>query len=188
MPASPLPVLQTPRLTLRPMTVADTDAVYKMIAASRDSFTRWFGWARDSTRESVQEYVQQAAEAVTVGSAWHYVVRTRQGSLIARVGLTQIDPVNFSAELGYMLRTDFEGSGLMTEAAQGLLSHAFSAGGLHRIVAYADVENVGSQQVLARLGFRHEGTARHMIHLPERGWRDHHAYGLLEGELRDGRK
>ena len=61
-----------------------------------------------------------------------------------------------------MLRTDFEGRGLMTEAAHGLLSHAFGAGGLHRIAAFADVENVGSQQVLARLGFRHEGTVRHM--------------------------
>ena len=188
MPASLLPVLQTPRLALRPMTVADTDAVYKMIAASRDSFARWFGWARESTRESVQEYVQQASDAATIGSAWHYVVRTRPGSLIARIGLTQIDTVNFSAELGYMMRTDFEGSGLMTEAALALLSYALGAGGLHRITAYADVENVGSQKVLTRLGFRHEGTARHMLHLPERGWRDHHAYGLLEGELRDGRK
>ena len=188
MPDLPLPVLQTSRLTLRPMAAADTDATYKMIAASRDSFARWFGWARASTRESVQEYTQQATEAMTVGNSWHYVVRTRQESLIARVGLTQIDPVNFSAELGYMLRTDFEGSGLMTEAALGLLSYAFGAGGLHRIVAYADVENVGSQKVLTRLGFRHEGTARHMLYLPERGWRDHHAYGLLEGELRGGRK
>ena len=188
MPVSPLPVLQTSRLTLRPMAATDTDAAYKMIAASRDSFARWFGWARASTRESVQEYTQQATEAMTVGNAWHYVARTRQESLIARVGLTQIDPVNFSAELGYMLRTDFEGSGLMTEAALGLLSYAFGAGGLHRIVAYADVENVGSQKVLTRLGFRHEGTARHMLYLPERGWRDHHAYGLLEGELRGGRK
>ena len=188
MPASPLPVLQTPRLILRPMTSADTDGVYKMIAASRDSFARWFSWARASTPESVQEYTQQAWEAMTVGNAWHYVVRTRQGSLIARVGLTQIDTVNFSAELGYMLRTDFEGSGLMTEAAQVFLSHALGAGGLHRVTAYADVENVGSQKVLTRLGFRHEGTARHMLHLPERGWRDHHSYGLLQGELRDGRK
>ncbi len=24
---------------------------------------------------------------------------------------------------------------------------------------------------------------RHMLRHPERGWRDHHAYGLLEGEL-----
>ena len=183
MPSSPLPILQTTRLTLRPMNAADTDGVYRMIAASRDSFARWFPWARDSTPDSVRDYIQHTQEAMTVGNAWHYVVLTGQGSLVARVGLTLIDPVHFSAELGYMLRTDFEGKGLMTEAASGLLAYALGAGGLHRISAFADVENIASQNVLKRLGFRHEGTIRDMLRLPERGWRDHHAYGLLEGEL-----
>lgn len=186
MPSTSLPTLQTLRLTLRPMTTTDTDGVYKMIAVSRDSFARWFPWARDSTPEAVREYIQSTQEAMTVGNAWHYVVLTGQGSLIGRVSLIQIDPVHFSAELGYMLRTDFEGRGLMTEAAHGLLAHTFGAGGLHRVTAFADVENIASQNVLKRLGFRHEGTMRDMLRLPERGWRDHSAYGLLEGELRAG--
>lgn len=184
MTATPHPVLKTPRLTLRPLTAGDSEAVYKMIAASRDSFARWFGWARASTLDAVKDYVQQAEEAMTMGNAWHYVALTRQGSLIARVGLTGIDPVNFSAELGYMLRTDFEGKGLMTEAAHRFLTYAFGAGGLHRIEAFADVENEASRQVLTRLGFQPEGVVRHMVRHPERGWRDHQAYGLLEGELR----
>jgi RimJ/RimL family protein N-acetyltransferase len=168
------------------MTVRDTDGVYRMIADSREAFAQWFGWARSSTRDGVREYLRQAEEAMAVGGAWHYVILSERDRLIGRVGLTGIDPVNFSAELGYMLRTDCEGDGLMSEAAHGLLSYAFGAGGLHRAVAYADVDNRASQHVLARLGFRHEGTMRHMLHLPERGWRDHHAYGLLEGELRAG--
>ena len=187
MPASPLPTLLTPRLTLRPLAVADTDAIYRMIDASRDSFSRWFHWSRASTHDSVREYMQQAEEAMTVGSAWHYVVLTRANSLVARVSLTGIDPMNFRAELGYMLREDFEGRGLMTEAAYGLLSHAFGPGGLHRIDAYADVENKPSRQVLERLGFRREGTVRDALRHPERGWRDHHAYGLLTGELANGK-
>ena len=188
MTASPHPVLQTPRLTLRPMTAADSEAVYKMIAASRESFARWFGWARSSTLDAVKDYVQEAEEAMAMGTVWHYVVLTQQGSLIGRVGLIGIDPVNFSAELGYMLRTDFEGKGLMTEAAQRFLTYAFDDGGLHRITAYADVENEASQRVLTRLGFMPEGTMRHMARHPERGWCDHQAYGLLEGELRDAAK
>ena len=179
-----LPALHTPRLTLRPMTLADTDAVCQMIEGSRDSFARWFHWVRASSHDSVQEYIRQAEEAMMVGEAWHYVAVTPANRLIARLGLTQIDRVNFSAELGYMLCADSEGHGLMTEAAHRLLSHAFGPGRLHRVVAYADVENAASHQVLERLGFRREGTARHMMRHPERGWRDHHAYGLLEGELR----
>lgn len=183
MPSHSLPTLKTPRLTLRPLALADTEAVYRMIDVSRDSFSRWFPWSRTSTRESVTDYLQEAEEAMTVSSAWHFVVLTQAGSLIGRVGLIQIDPVNVSAELGYMLRTDFEGRGLMTEAAHGLLSYAFGSGGLHRVAAFTDVENVPSHHVLERLGFRREGTIRHMTCHPERGWRDHHAYGLLEEEL-----
>jgi ribosomal-protein-alanine N-acetyltransferase len=184
MSSTPLPTLHTPRLTLRPMTVADTEGVYKMIVASQASFGLWFNWAHVSTRATVKEYLHSMEEAMAVGTAWHYVILSWTGHLVGRVGLTEIDPVNRSAELGYMLRTDVESNGLMNEAARSLLEHAFGPGGLHRISAYADVENEKSQRVLTRLGFRHEGTVRHALHHPSRGWRDHHVYGLLEGELR----
>lgn len=184
MPRPTLPTLHTPRLTLRPMTVGDTDAVSKMIGDSRPEFSRWFGWVGDTTRASVKEYIQSAEDAMVFGTAWHYVVLLPSGRLAGRVGLSEIDTVNANAELGYMLRTDTEGSGVMTEAARGLLIHAFGPGRLHRVSAYADCENERSQRVLARLGFRQEGRVRHFSHHAERGWRDHFAYGLLEGELR----
>ncbi len=184
MSASSLPVIHTPRLTLRPIAVSDVPAVDVMIAASRESFARWFGWARGSTRESVREHTQQLVDAMALGTARHYVVLTGTEGLIARVGLMEIDPVNSSAELGYMLRTEYEGQGVMTEALRGLLSHALGPEGLHRVTAYVDTENVASQRVLERLGFQREGTVRHAACHSERGWRDHHLYGLLAGELR----
>ena len=178
-----LPVLLTPRLILRPMTVGDSEAVTRMISVSRESFSRWFTWAREANLDSVREYSRRVEEAMAVGTTSQYVVLTRAHSLVGRVGLMEIDTAARCAELGYMLRTDFEGQGLMTEAAHKLASHAFGPGGLHRLSAYVDVENVGSQRVLSRLGFRHEGTLRHVVQHPERGWRDQHVYGLLEGEL-----
>ena len=181
----PLPTLHTPRLTLRPMTVSDTDAVQKMITDSRPEFSRWFGWADSSTRATVKEYIQSAEDAMALGTAWHYVILLWSGRLVGRVGLSGIDSVNASAELGYMLRTDAEGNGVMTEATRGLLSHAFTQARLHRITAFADCENSRSQRVLARLGFQREGVVRHMTRHPARGWRDHYGYSLLDGELRD---
>lgn len=179
-----LPTLHTPRLTLRPMVVSDTDAVLKMISDSRQEFACWFGWTGSSTRATVKEYIQSAEDAMMLGTAWHYVILLWSGKLVGRVGLTTIDTVNASAELGYMLRTDAEGNGVMTEAAHGLLSQAFAQAHLHRITAFADCENVKSQAVLSRLGFQREGVVRHMTRHPERGWRDHYGYSLLEGELR----
>jgi ribosomal-protein-alanine N-acetyltransferase len=179
-----LPTLHTPRLTLRPMTVSDTEGVTKMISDSRPEFARWFDWAGSSSRAAVKEYIQSAEEAMAVGSSWHYVVLLWSGRLVGRVGLNAIDTANSSAELGYMLRTDAEGNGIMTEAVHGLLSHAFGPGHFHRISAFVDCENEKSRRVLARLGFQPEGTVRHMTCHPERGWRDHAMYSLLEGELR----
>ena len=184
MTRSPLPTLHTPRLTLRPLTVGDTDAVVRMISDSQAEFSRWFGWASSSTRPAVKEYIQSAEEAMTVGTAWHYAILLWSGKLVGRVGLSEIDTVNQSAELGYMLRTDAEGNGVMTEAARGLLTHAFGLGHLHRVTAFADCENERSRRVLARLGFQQEGVVRHMSYHPARGWRDHFSYSLLEGELR----
>ncbi len=184
MSSSSLPTIHTPRLTLRPVTAADVPSIDALIAASRESFARWFGWARGSTRESVREHTQQMVDAMALGTARHYVVLTSTEGLIARVGLYDIDPTNLSAELGYMLRTEYEGQGVMTEALRGLLPKAFGTDGLHRVTAYVDTENVASQRVLDRLGFQREGTVRHAMHHPERGWRDHYLYGLLAGELR----
>ena len=178
-----LSVLQTPRLILRPMTVGDSEAVTRMISVSRESFSRWFTWSGDSNLDSVREHSRRLEETMAVGTASEYVILTRAHSLVGRVGLMEIDTAARCAELGYMLRTDFEGQGLMTEAAHKLASHAFGPCGLHRLSAYVDVENVGSQRVLSRLGFRQEGTLRHVVQHPERGWRDQHVYGLLEGEL-----
>lgn len=181
----PLPALHTPRLTLRPMVASDTAGVCRMIDVSRESFSRWFNWTGASTPLAVREYLQQAEQAMAVGAAWHYVL-LHGAQVVGRVGLTGWDAVNGSAELGYMLRTDFEGDGLMAEAGHALLAQAFAAGGLHRVVAYVDVENEASRHVLAHLGFRHEGTMRHMLSHPEYGWRDHDAFGLLDGELKGG--
>ena len=178
-----LPVLKTPRLILRPMTVGDSEAITQMISVSRESFSRWFTWAREANLDSVQEYSRRIEEAMAVGTTTQYVVLTHAHSLVGRVGLMEIDTSARCAELGYMLRTDFEGQGLMTEAAHRLASHALGPGGLHRLSAFVDVENTGSQRVLSRLGFRQEGTLRHVVQHPERGWRDQHVYGLLEGEL-----
>ena len=72
-------------------------------------------------------------------------------------------------------------------AAARALRLAFDQGpgglALHRVEAYHMVRNVGSERVLARLGFRREGVLR------QRVWKwgqpeDVVAYALLRGEYR----
>jgi RimJ/RimL family protein N-acetyltransferase len=57
-------------------------------------------------------------------------------------------------ELGFMIERSAWGKGLATEAARALLSFAFSDSLIAAVSARTDEENISSQKVLAKLGFR----------------------------------
>ncbi len=85
------------------------------------------------------------------------------------------------AELGYALATGYQRRGLMPQALSLLLAELFFKTGLERLEARCSVDNVPSQKVLERLGFRQEGRLRDYFVL--RGKRvDNYLYALLRRE------
>ncbi|MFQ5349966.1 MAG: GNAT family N-acetyltransferase [Thermoanaerobaculia bacterium] len=82
------------------------------------------------------------------------------------------------AEFGYALATDYQRRGLMAPAIEQLLADLFLNTDIERLEARCSVDNVASQKVLERLGFRHEGLLRGYFRL--RGERvDNHLYAML---------
>jgi RimJ/RimL family protein N-acetyltransferase len=63
-------------------------------------------------------------------------------------------------DLGFALRPPFWGRGYAFEAASAVLAHARGPLGLRRIVAVTALDNAPSIQLLDKLGFRLERTAR----------------------------
>ncbi|HVR98142.1 MAG TPA: GNAT family protein [Thermoanaerobaculia bacterium] len=91
------------------------------------------------------------------------------------------------AEVGYALSTPYQSRGVMSEALQALLEDLFLNTLLERIEARCAVENVGSQKVLEKNGFRREGHLRAYFKL--RGKRvDNFLYGLLREDYLARRK
>jgi RimJ/RimL family protein N-acetyltransferase len=81
--------------------------------------------------------------------------------------------------LGYALDGTCQGQGLMHEALRAVLDEAFSPRlNLHRIQAGVRPENHRSLAVLARLGFRGIGLARHYLFI-HGDWRDHQLFELI---------
>jgi RimJ/RimL family protein N-acetyltransferase len=82
------------------------------------------------------------------------------------------------AEFGYALATDYQRRGLMAAAIEQLLADLFLNAPIERLEARCSVENVASQKVLERLGFRREGQLRGYFRL--RGERvDNYLYAML---------
>ncbi|ANI29172.1 acetyltransferase [Yersinia entomophaga] len=60
------------------------------------------------------------------------------------------------AEVGYIFNPKFSGQGFATEAVQAMLNIGFTQHGCHRIFARLDALNIGSINVVERLGMRKE--------------------------------
>lgn len=90
------------------------------------------------------------------------------------------------AEVGYALATDRQGRGLMARALVVLLDDLFANTRLERIEARCATDNLPSQRVLEKVGFRREGRLRSYFRLHGRRV-DNYLYAVLKGEIRGGR-
>ena len=87
-------------------------------------------------------------------------------------------------DLGYVVHPDWWSKGLGTEICGLLLDFGFSSLGLHRIEATAHPDNIASQRVLEKAGFRYEGRIRDHLLVNDAVWRDSLSYAILETDPR----
>jgi len=93
--------------------------------------------------------------------------------IIGTTNLSDITRGVFQAcYIGYDLSGGYESQGLMTEGLQAVIDYAFSVLNLHRLMANYQPYNIRSGNVLTRLGFVIEGTAKDYLLINGR-WRDH---------------
>lgn len=64
-------------------------------------------------------------------------------------------------ELGYRYVPAAWGRGVASEAGRAVLAHGFATLDLPEIAGFTHPDNHASRRVLAKLGFTHEGIARH---------------------------
>jgi ribosomal-protein-alanine N-acetyltransferase len=175
--------LRTPRLRLLPAHDDLAAAAADFHARNAAHLAPWDPPAPpDFASEPQQrERLRRAAAEAAAGSAVRWWLQPAAGPdrLVGSVGLSQIARGPFqNAMLGYAVDAACEGQGLMREALQAVLAHAFSpAVHLHRIQANVRPENVRSVALLKRLGFDDEGLARQYLYI-DGDWRDHRMFAL----------
>jgi RimJ/RimL family protein N-acetyltransferase len=65
-------------------------------------------------------------------------------------------PFTPCVEVGWRLAWRFWGKGYASEAARGVLGHAFGELGMRELVSFTTVENAASRRVMERLGMRRD--------------------------------
>jgi RimJ/RimL family protein N-acetyltransferase len=106
------------------------------------------------------------------------------GVALGAVGLNAVNAERGSATIGYWLAREARGQGAVSRAVRLLARWAFDELQLQRLELTTDPENLASQRVAERCGFRQEGHLRsHMVVMHSGERRDSLIYGLLPGEL-----
>jgi ribosomal-protein-alanine N-acetyltransferase len=171
--------LQTSRLSLRPLQMAD--------------FADFFEYAQDPAVSGPGMWRPYVSETVAREDFEHILSLYRQGlmwwaledrltrKMIGRCELAAYDPIDARAELSYALNSLFWGQGLMTEAARAVLRYGFEEMRLNRVSAKVFVDNAASVRLLEKLGMVREGRLRQYVQVrgqPE----DVDIYSVLHAE------
>lgn len=156
---SRLPVLQTPRLMLRPLKMSDCQDVF---AYSRDpEVARHVLWDAHQTIGQTRGYLRYILRQYRNGDPSSYgIVLKESGHVIGTIGFMWLNAENRSAEVGYSLAREYWNHGLMTEALKAVLEMAFDVLKLHRVEAQHETDNPPSGRVMLKAGMRREGTMR----------------------------
>ncbi|MFI5496757.1 GNAT family N-acetyltransferase [Actinoplanes sp. NPDC051859] len=157
-------LLHTSRTLLRRWQQADLAAYFEIY--SRWEIMRWLGPhprrvvadLDDARQRFARRQAREAGLPLPFG-LWALVVPSTGAAPRGTVLLLPLHDaagLTTEVEIGWNLHPDHQGRGLVTEAAQALLTVAAQAGHTS-VLALTDQDNIASQAVARRLGMRDEG-------------------------------
>lgn len=157
--SSSIPVLETPRLRLRPYRADDALAMFALYSDPR--VMRYWSFPAWTQAAQAQIYVARATAAAESGELFPWAIAdSGSDQLIGALTLHSLHVEQRRAEVGYSLSPVFQGCGMAAEALRCGLAHAFDALGLRRIEADVDPRNAASCRLLEHIGFVREGLLR----------------------------
>lgn len=178
-----IPQLETKRLYLRPVTMADASAIfsYASVKENIEYVTFPIHETLADTLKVIEDNFLPRSEHDQFTSM--VIVLKETQAVIGMIDFTKYQ--REKAELGYILHRDYWGKGYMTEAAKVLVDYGFNHG-IRKFICRHHPDNPGSQKVMRKLGFIQEGIQRQEtyfenISIP--GYVDVPIYSLLKEDF-----
>lgn len=175
-----LPTLETERLVLRRVTMADAEDA--LVYISDPEVVHFVPLVQAQTMRDAHAFLQNFLDnyAGKRVAPWG-VYRKSDGRHIGLCGYENWGPNSDRAEMGFLFARDTWGQGFAREASQAAIDFGFDTMRLNRIEARTKPENIASQHLLERLGMTCEGVLRENM-----GWKgtyhDMMMYALLKRE------
>ena len=179
---TPFPELKTERLVLRRMLMEDAQALFEM--RSDERVMQFLDRPRAKTIADAENLIRLIDHDIdsNIGITWGVSLHGTS-RLIGTMGFWNITKAHFRAEIGYLLHPDFQGKGLMMEAAKKTIDFGFREMGLHSIEANINPNNLRSAKMLEKCGFVKEAHFRENYYYDGK-FLDSVIYSLLNNPLK----
>lgn len=142
-----------------------TPAIFHAVDKDRLHLRQWLPWVDGTKAEAdTKAFIEQSMKMNAVGEQL-VTFLSWNDQLAGSIGVVKFIRDRKSCEVGYWLRSDLQGKGLMTKACSAFIEYLFRQKNLNRIEIYVASGNERSQAVCHRLGFTHEGTLRQALWL-----------------------
>jgi ribosomal-protein-alanine N-acetyltransferase len=153
---SALLIIETERLVLRPLRMADAEPTAALMSPA---IARWTGsWTGRDSVQDVRDRIERDWDRAARGQAFDRAVTLKDGgALIGWIGVRRLDDDSRRGAIGYWFGEAYFGRGYAKEAARAVLDAAWTALDIDHVEGAAQVANAGSLAILAGLGMRRIG-------------------------------
>src|SRR5262249_20804365 len=129
------------------------ETLHEAVKVSFAELHQWMPWAKDPDDAGERAWLERSVENWTSQAAYAYLIVDADDTMLGTISLMdRVGPGGL--EIGYWLRTDATGRGLISRAAAWATDTALALPGIDRVEIKCDAMNHRSAAVPQRLGYR----------------------------------
>jgi [ribosomal protein S5]-alanine N-acetyltransferase len=150
---TPFPVLQTERLTLRQLEMNDDQEIFAL--RSDSEINKYLDRQASETIEDARNFINKVTENIKKGNSLYWVITlTNSKTFAGTICVFNFSDGNKKCEIGYELLTNFQGQGIMKEAAEKVIDYLIKTIKIRIIEACTHQDNQSSAKLLEKLAFK----------------------------------
>ncbi|MCH2533150.1 MAG: GNAT family N-acetyltransferase [Bdellovibrionales bacterium] len=164
-------VIETKRLTLRPLELSDALAIYQY--TQKPEVSKYTTWQPHKSIKDTEAFIlnfvfpnYQKQKIAPLG----VTIKTDPKTVIGTVDCGWVSKHNKVMELAYALDSQYWGQGYTTEACRGLIDYCFHNTNVARIQARCHSDHKASRRVMEKVGMKYEGTLKSAIEKNHQRW------------------
>ncbi|HWJ92238.1 MAG TPA: GNAT family N-acetyltransferase [Flavisolibacter sp.] len=149
---TPFPILTTARLTLRQLSIQDQQGIFAL--RSDKEINKYLNRQPSKTIEDAIDFINKINDNIKKNNSIYWAITfTKTRTFVGTICLFDFSNEKSSCEIGYELMTNFQGQGIMKEAAEKVIGYAFETLQFEKIIAFTHHGNQSSTKLLRKFNF-----------------------------------